>query len=106
MSTSPQQSSSSPPKFQPIFKKAQEEYKRKTGKDLSDHPLAAEINSGSPETIRKILEGKANELKQSRSGDVRLAKWLNPTVAILNALSSTLGVGVSSVRYKNTRVPR
>ena len=105
MSTSPKQSSSSSPNFQPIFKKALQEYQRKTGKDLSDHPLAAEINCGSPETIRKILEGKANELKQSRGGDARLAKWLNPTVAILNALSSTLGVGVSSVRYKNTRSP-
>ncbi|KAH8987657.1 hypothetical protein EDB86DRAFT_2094861 [Lactarius hatsudake] len=51
----------------------------------------------SPEAILTVLEGKANELNQSRSSDERLTKWLNPTVNILNALSSTLGEGVSSV---------
>ena len=102
MSHGTQASSSSTPNYQPIFEKVKEEYKKKTGKDLSDHPLDAEINgSGSPETIRKILEGKANELKKSRSGDARLTKWLIPTVNVLNALSVTLGLGVSSVSYKN-----
>jgi hypothetical protein len=102
MSSSPQASSSSTTNFQPIFEKALQEYKKKTGKDLADHPLSTEINGcNSPDAILAVLEGKANELKQFRSDDERLTKWLNPTVNILNALSATLGVGVSSESYKN-----
>ncbi|KAH9033915.1 hypothetical protein EDB85DRAFT_1043017 [Lactarius pseudohatsudake] len=98
MSSGPQASSSSTPNFQPIFEKALEEYKKKTGKDLTTHPLAAEINGcNSPEAILTVLEGKANELNQSRSSDDRLTKWLNPTVNILNALSATLGDSAGSV---------
>ncbi|KAH9024679.1 hypothetical protein EDB85DRAFT_2277516 [Lactarius pseudohatsudake] len=98
MSSSPQASPSSTPNFQPIFEKALKEYKKKTGKDLTAHPLAAEIKScDSPDAILTVLEGKANELNQSRSSDDRLTKWLNPTVNILNALSAILGEGAGSV---------
>ncbi|KAH9030417.1 hypothetical protein EDB85DRAFT_1433476 [Lactarius pseudohatsudake] len=97
-SLQPEASSSSSPNFQPIFEKALQEYKRKTGKDLTTHSLAAEIKAcDSPEAILTVLEGKVNELNQSRSSDERLTKWLNPTVNILNALSATLGEGFGSV---------
>jgi hypothetical protein len=100
--SSTQVSSSSTPNFQPIFEKALEEYKNKTGKDLTTHPLAVEITGcNSPEAILTVLERKADELNQFRSSDERLTKWLNPTVNILNALSATLGVGVSSVSHRN-----
>ncbi|KAH9172266.1 hypothetical protein EDB89DRAFT_2069913 [Lactarius sanguifluus] len=92
------QASSSTPNFQPIFERALEEYKKRTGEDLTAHPLAAELKScDSPDAILTVLEGKANELNQSRSSDDRLTKWLNPTVNILNALSATLGEGAGSV---------
>ncbi|KAF8263784.1 hypothetical protein EI94DRAFT_556301 [Lactarius quietus] len=98
MSSSIQASSSSTPNFQPIFEKALEEYKKKTGKDLTAHPLAAEIKDcSSSEAILTVLEGKANELNHSRSSDERLIKWLSPTVNILQALSSTLGDGAGLV---------
>ncbi|KAI9438776.1 hypothetical protein H4582DRAFT_2128991, partial [Lactarius indigo] len=94
----PEASSSSAPNFRPIFEKALEEYKKKTGKNLTAHPLAAEIRCcDSPEAILTVLEGKAKELNQSRSSDERLTKWLNPTVNILNVLSATLGEGAGSV---------
>ena len=102
MSSSPQASSSSSPNFQPIFEKALKEYKKKTGKDLTAHPLATQIKGcNSPEAILTVLEGKANELDQSRSSDERLTKWLNPAVNILNALSATLGQGIGLVSYGN-----
>ena len=106
--SSPQESSSSTPAFQKIFEKALKEYKKKTGKDLTTHPLAAEINGcASPEAIFSILERKATELNQSQSSDERLTKWLDPTVNILNALSATLGQGVGLVSYCNQlRTPR
>ncbi|KAH9023703.1 hypothetical protein EDB84DRAFT_1440898 [Lactarius hengduanensis] len=101
MSTSLEQglkASSSTPNFQPIFNEALKEYKKKTGKELTTHPLADEIKScDSPEAILAVLQGKANELNQSQSSDERLTKWLAPTVNVLNALSATLGEGVGLV---------
>ncbi|KAI9438794.1 hypothetical protein H4582DRAFT_199447 [Lactarius indigo] len=88
----------SSPNFQPIFEKALKEYEKKTGKDLTSHPLAAEIKDcSSPDAILTVLQRKANELNHYRSSDDRLTKWLNPTVNILNALSATLGEGAGSV---------
>ena len=98
MSTSLQASSTV--NFQPILDKAQVEYKKKTKKDLTTHPLAAEINGcESPAAILTVLQGKADELSQSRGGDERLTKWLTPTVNVLNALSATLGAGVATVTF-------
>src|SRR6266702_508460 len=92
------QASSSTPIFQSIFDEALKEYKKKTGKELTTHPLAEEIkNCHSPGAILAVLQGKANELNQSQSSDERLTRWLNPTVNILNALSVTLGEGVGTV---------
>ena len=97
MSTS-QQVSSATPNFQPILDKALEEYKRKTGKELTTHPLADEIKGcGSPDAILAVIQEKANELNQSQSSNERLTKWLNPAVSVLNALSATLGQGVGTV---------
>ena len=93
-----QQASSATPNFQPILDKALKEYKRKTGKELTTHPLAEEIKGcSSPDVILAVLQGKANELNQSQSSDERLAKWLTPTVNVLNALSATVGQGVGTV---------
>ncbi|KAH8982523.1 hypothetical protein EDB92DRAFT_1819858 [Lactarius akahatsu] len=98
MSLNIQASSSSTPNFQPIFEKALEEYTKKTGNDLTTHPLAAEINAcDPPEAILTVLKRRAKELNQSRSSDDRLTKWLDPTVNILNALSATLGDTAGSV---------
>jgi hypothetical protein len=92
------QVSTSTPTSQPIFDEALNEYKKKTGRELATHPLAEEIKGcDTPEAILVVLQGKANELNQSQNGDERLTKWLAPTVNVLNALSSTLGVGVGTV---------
>ncbi|KAH9038753.1 hypothetical protein EDB85DRAFT_1931959 [Lactarius pseudohatsudake] len=86
------------PNFQPILDRALKEYKKMTGKDLTTHPLATEIKGcDSPKAILTILQGKVNELDQSRRSDERLTKWLTPTANVLNALSATLGEGVGSV---------
>ena len=93
---------SSTPTFQPLFEKALKDYKRKTGKDLTTNPLAAEINRcASPEDILIILKGKANELNQPQGSDRRLTTWLDSTVNILGALSATLGQGVGLVSFSH-----
>ena len=103
MSSSLQASSSSTSNFEPIFKNALEEYRKKTGKDLTAHPLAIQIKHClSPEAILAVLEGKIYELNQSRSSDERLKKWLIPTVNVLNALSATLGQGAGLVSQPTT----
>ncbi|KAH9012705.1 hypothetical protein EDB84DRAFT_929423 [Lactarius hengduanensis] len=92
------QPSSSTPNYHPIFEKALKEYKKKTGNEISTHPLAEEINGcSSIQAILTVLQGKAIELNQSQSSDERLTKWLTPTVNVLNALSTTLGEGVGTV---------
>ena len=99
--SSTQASSSSTPNCQNILDKALKEYAKKTGEDLTTHPLTAEINGCiSTDAILAVLQGKANELDQSRKSDERLAKWLTPTVNVLNALSATLGPGLGSVSYR------
>ena len=90
------QISSTTQNYHPIFNEALKEYKRKTGNDLTTHPLAEEIKAcDSPDAILSVLQGKANELDQS--GDERFTTWLTPTVNVLNALSATLGQGVGTV---------
>jgi hypothetical protein len=92
------------PNFQPVFEKALKKYK-KTGKDLTAHPLTAELKCGaSPQAILTVLEAKAHELHQSRGGDERFTKWLNPTVNILSALSATLGQGAGLVSHQTNFV--
>ncbi|KAH9033913.1 hypothetical protein EDB85DRAFT_2289267 [Lactarius pseudohatsudake] len=99
------QASSSTPNFQPIFENALKEYKKKTGKDLTAHPLAAEINDcDSPESILIVLQGKANELNQSRSSDDRLTKWLIPTVDTLSALPLPVFPHVSLQAFPPTKI--
>ena len=97
----PSQPSSHTPNFQPIFEKALKSYKKKTGEDLTAHPLVAEIKGcASPQAILAVLEGKANELQKFHGSDERLIKWLNPTVNILSTLSATLGQGAGLVSYE------
>jgi len=68
------------------------EYKKKTGKELLDHPLATEVQRcDSVDGILAILQGQAREVQQSRDGDQRLMKWISPVVDVLYPFSVTLG---------------
>ena len=88
----------SSPNFQLILNNAFKVYEKQTKKDLLSHPLAAQFQGcQSPSSIIDILQKQVQELNQSRAGDDRLAKWLDPTVNVLYAFSETLGEGVSLV---------
>jgi hypothetical protein len=90
---------SSSPNFQLIINNALDEYKRRTKNDLITHPLAAQLQScNSPGSILDVLQQQARGLDQSRSTiNERWSRWLDPTVHVLYALSSTLGAGVGLV---------
>ncbi|KAH9019783.1 hypothetical protein EDB84DRAFT_1624378 [Lactarius hengduanensis] len=97
MSQSPLPSTSSS-NFDSIFRTAFKAYKKRTGQDITSHPLAAWLKTcNSPDAILAVLRAQVEEFDQSRRDDERLTKWLNPTVNVLFAFSATLGEGVGLV---------
>ena len=82
--------------FQLIFNDALDKYNKCTKHDLLGLPLAAQLQScTSPSAIITVLQQQFQD--QSRSSDDRWSRWLDPTVNVLHALSSTLGAGVGLV---------
>ena len=82
--------------FQLIFNNALKMYEKHTKCDLVAHPLAAQLQaSNSPSAVLAIIHQQVQGLGQSR-----MTKWLNPTIAVLYALSETLGQGVGLVRLR------
>ena len=85
--------------FNIIFDKALKAYKVKTKQDLTTHPLAKQLDlCDSPAAILTILQDQVRLFEQSRSGDERLRRWLNPMINVLYAFSETIGLGASLVR--------
>jgi hypothetical protein len=85
-------SSSSSSNFQSVINAALEAYEKKTKTKLLTHPLAAQLQScDSPTAILSVLQDLIQQFDQRRSSDQRLSNWLNPTVNVLYAFSSTLG---------------
>jgi len=84
--------------FQSIFDAASNEYEKKTGRDLRNHPLAAEFDHcNSPDAVLDIFQKQADALDQAGKSDQTLVKWLNPTVHLLHMFSATIAVGVGLV---------
>ncbi|KAH8999623.1 hypothetical protein EDB86DRAFT_649749 [Lactarius hatsudake] len=97
MSQSPLATASSS-NFDSIFRSAFKAYKKRTGHDITSHPLTAQLKTcDSPDAILTVLRAQVEEFDQSRRDDERLTKWLNPTVNVLYAFSATLGEGVGLV---------
>ena len=87
--------------FQLIINNALEKYKKRTKKDLITHPLATRLQScNSPDAILAVLHQHVQELGQSRGSDERWSRWLDPTVNVIYALSSTVAAGVGLVRLE------
>jgi hypothetical protein len=81
-----------------IFNSAIQAYKKKTGKDITSHPLATELQScDSPDAILAVLQRHIPSSDQSQGGHEGFATYLIPTVNVLYAFSSTLGEGVGLV---------
>ncbi|KAH9020702.1 hypothetical protein EDB84DRAFT_561724 [Lactarius hengduanensis] len=90
--------SASSSNFESIFGTAVQAYKKRTGQDITSHPLASWLKTcDSPDAILAVLQAQVQEFDQFRRDDERLTKWLNPTVNVLYAFSATLGEGVGLV---------
>jgi hypothetical protein len=94
----PNPSTSSSPNFQLIFNNALKAYEKRTKKDLLMHPLVTQLQDcNSLTAILAVVHQQVQQFHQSRGGDERLTKWLDPTMKVLYSLSETLGEGVSLV---------
>ena len=90
--------SSSSSNFQSVLDAALEAYEKKTKCMLLTHPLAAQFQScDSPTAILSVLLDLIQQFDCRRSSDQRLSNWLNPTINVLSAFSSTIGQGVGLV---------
>ena len=84
--------------FKTILDAALSDYKTKTGNDLTDNPLAKELQiCESSEAVLDIIQRQAKAFDKFRNGDKWLMKWIGPSVDVLFTIS-TLGAGVSIVR--------
>ena len=81
-----------------IFNAALRAHKKRTGNDITSHPLATELQScDSPDAILAVLRKQIPTPDRSQNGDETFAKSLIPTVNVLYTLSNTLGEGVGLV---------
>ncbi|KAH9062652.1 hypothetical protein EDB83DRAFT_847614 [Lactarius deliciosus] len=81
--------------FERIFTAALKAYRKRTGKDITSHPLAAQLQScDSPRAILDVLQAQVQASDQSQRENEKLTKWLDPTVNVLYAFSMTLGSGI------------
>jgi len=81
-----------------VFNAALTTYRKKTGKDITSHPLATELQScASPDAILTVLRRQIPTPYQSQNGDEKFSKYLVPTVNVLYTLSDALGEGVGLV---------
>jgi hypothetical protein len=86
--------------YQSIFDNALQEYEKKTRQDLHSNPLFHRLQScDSPDDIIAILRQQIPRFDQSPGGSSggRLTKWLDPTVKVINAFSTTIGGAVALV---------
>jgi hypothetical protein len=84
--------------FETIFTAALDAYKKQTKKDIASHPLATQLQScDSSSAILAVLRTQVQTFDQSQDADENWTKWLDPTVNVLYAFSTTLGNGVGVV---------
>jgi hypothetical protein len=102
-SSTPGQTSTPSSNFKSILdaalSQALSEYKKKTGKELLDHPIATEVQRcDSVDAILALFQGQAEAFQQFKDGDQRLMKWISPMVDVLFKFSGTIGGIAGTVR--------
>ncbi|KAI9446073.1 ankyrin repeat-containing domain protein [Lactarius indigo] len=81
--------------FRAIFDNALKEYEKKTGTNLTTHPLSDKLQTcDSPDAVLNVLQEHVRAYEESRNGDQRLTRLLDPTIHVLYLFSAALGEGV------------
>jgi hypothetical protein len=90
-------------KYQVIFYRALEGYKKKTGKDLTSDPLLGILETcKTPDQILVILHAQIVHPGQPQSAGDKLLTWLDPIINVLSAFSETIGGAVGLVSLKRS----
>jgi hypothetical protein len=87
--------------FRPLFNAALQDYAKKTGTKLDDHPLAKQLeNCDSVDSISFVLQQQAQRFYQFRGEDGKIMTSLKAAVQVLYTLSTStvLGEGIGMVR--------
>ena len=80
--------------FQFLLNIALEDYQKQTGKKLTDHPFAKQLEScDTVESIMAVLQEQAHIFRDFRGDDRKIMKSIKPTVDILHRLSTSNVLG-------------
>jgi hypothetical protein len=83
--------------FEALLDAAVSKYKKRTGQDLRDHPLAAIIDRcQSLDAILAIFQEQSRAFDEFRNGDPKLIKWLTPVVNGLYAISTSTVISTAA----------
>jgi hypothetical protein len=92
-------------KYQVIFDRALEDYKKNTGEDLKKNPLVYCFETcDSPDAFLTTLREKNLGISQFRSSGDELLTWLDPTITVLNTFSAAIGGIVGQVSLKTFKM--
>ncbi|KAF8260285.1 hypothetical protein EI94DRAFT_1790034 [Lactarius quietus] len=96
-SSTPGETSTPSSEFKSTLDSALIEYKKTTGRELLEHPLAAEVKRcDSVDAISAILRRQARDFRRFNDSDQKLMRGIDPIVGVLWTFSGTLE-GVSSM---------
>ncbi|KAF8257641.1 hypothetical protein EI94DRAFT_1269940 [Lactarius quietus] len=80
--------------YKAILEAALSDYKKKTGTELLDNPLATEAQRcDTVDGALTILQDQAKAFPQSKDGDQRLMEQISPLAKVLFSFSETLAFG-------------
>jgi hypothetical protein len=83
-------SDSSPPELKLLFETALNEFEKRTGTNLVQHPIIDRlINFESADSVIDILQEQAQAFRSFLGVDGKLMTWLKQTVNVLYALSTS-----------------
>ena len=93
-------SNNSPPELKLLFETALNEFEKRTGTSLIQHPIIDRlINCESADSVIDILQERAQAFRSFLGVDGKLMTWLKQTVNVLYALSTSnvISGAISSV---------
>ncbi len=84
-----------------ILGAALSEYKKQTGRTLSDDGLSEKLQTcDSIDDVLAIIQQQAEAFDKFRGGDRRLMKWIGSSVDVLYKISDALGESLNLVRTR------
>ena len=93
-------SNNSPPELKSLFETALNEFEKRAGTNLDQHPIIDKlVNCESADSIIDVLQEQAQAFRNFRGDDGKLMTWLKRTVNVLYALSTSdvISGAISSV---------